>query len=176
MGISPLVYHLTMASFDIAFDWLLDSEDPKREYLSVPDAPPGAHAISGINSYSFPTAFNRIAAQTQSMRAPLVKSFYETYFWKYGSIESDEIAKRVFDMAVNAGSHVAIKLIQQALGATVDRDGILGVETLAAINAAPPAELVAAFQRARKCFYESIAAKNLENQKYLEGWLKRCER
>lgn len=165
-----------MASFDVAFEWLLDSEDSKRQCLAIPDAPPGAQAISGINSYSFPTAFNRIASVSPAFRMPLVKDFYQTYFWKYGGIESDEIAKRVFDMAVNAGSHVAVRLLQQALGSIVERDGILGVETLAAVNAAPPAKLVVAFQRARRGFYEAIAAKNPENEKYLEGWLLRCER
>jgi len=165
-----------MASFDIAFEWLMDSEDSRRECLSIPDAPPGAQAISGINSYSFPTAFKRIASVAPAFRMPLVKDFYETYFWRYGEIVSDEIAKRVFDMAVNAGSQVAIKLLQQALGPQVERDGILGVETITAVNAAPAAKLVVSFQRARRGFYEAIAAKNPENEKYLEGWLKRCER
>ena len=37
-----------MASFNVCYNWMMDSEDPAREYEIVPDC--GGYAISGINS------------------------------------------------------------------------------------------------------------------------------
>ena len=43
-----------MSIWTTAYNWMLDNEDAEREYKVVPDAPPGAFAISGINSAAFP--------------------------------------------------------------------------------------------------------------------------
>jgi predicted peptidoglycan binding protein len=167
------------ASYDVAFEWLMDSEDPARDCRAIEDAPPGAMAISGINSYMFPTTFHRLLAFPPSKRMPEVSRFYRGYFWEPSLLpqfESDEIAKRFFDASVNMGSQTATKLLQTALGGSLVVDGVMGMDTLQAVNAELPGVIVRAFQDARAQHYRDIVEGNPADEKYLEGWLRRAER
>ncbi len=165
-----------MANFDIAFEWMMHNEDPKREYATVNDAPPGAFAISGINSAAFPQDFANIAGMPQNQRGPAVELFYRRYFWNtwFDQLDSDDVAKRVFDTAVNMGPGTAVKLLQQALGPPVARDGAWGPATLQAANSTDPDALLTAFRRARIGYYETIAARSPELAKYLDQWRTRA--
>ena len=172
-----------MANWKVSFDWMMDSEDPARAYAVVPDAPPGAFAVSGINSAAFPGEFEAIAALAQNERALAVEQFYERNFWNqwFAQIDSDEVAKRVFDMAVNGGAGTSTRLLQQAVnsfhvGNPLETDGEWGPATVAAVNAVNPLTLVAAFQQTRCAYYECIVAKNPADARYLDGWLARAKR
>lgn len=181
-----------MASFDIAYDWMMDNEDAARKCASVPDpvavrlddspeiqqAKRTARAISGINSFSFPTDFAAIVAIDQASREPAVKRFYQLHFWNtyFEQLSSDEVAKRIFDEAVNAGSGTAVRLAQSAVGPSATKDGVWGPITLAGINAAAPDAFVAAYKRARVLLYETIALKNPALAGNLEGWKARANK
>jgi len=176
-----------MSCFNVCFDWMMDSEDPARAYAVVPDAPPGAFAVSGINSAAFPGEFEAIAALAQNERALAVEQFYERNFWNqwFAQIDSDEVAKRVFDMTVNGGAGTEIKLLQQAFNAVAAQtastahltvDGQLGPATVTAVNAVNLATLVAAFQKAQEDHYRAIVSANPADAKYLAGWLARAKR
>jgi lysozyme family protein len=163
-----------MANFDVCFDFLMDNEDAPRAYKQVPDV--GGEAISGINSAVFPSEYNLIALIPQLQRGPTVESFYKSHFWNkwLAQLESDDVAKRVFDAAVNMGPGTAVKLLQQAVnetfpgGGMVSEDGVWGPGTVAATNACGPTPLIAAFQRARCAHYEAIGGP------YLAAWLARA--
>jgi lysozyme family protein len=169
-----------MASFEIAYEWLMDNEDPERKYALVPDAPPGAHAISGINSAAYPSQFAAIAALPQAEREPKVKDFYQTIFWShwYDQLTYDDVAKRAFDAAVNMGAGTAVKLLQTAIeavtGITIGVDGDWGPMTLQAANNCNSDMLSAAFRRARVAHYREIVLKNPADAKYLDNWLIRA--
>jgi len=168
-----------MANFDIAFEWMMHNEDPRGEYALVKDAPaPTGQAISGINSVAFPTEFAAVFAIPQQERLPAVRAFYLKNFWNrwFYQLDSDELAKRVFDTAVNMGPGTAVKLLQQALGPPVARDGAWGPATLQAANSAAPDTLVAAFRRARICHYSIIAENNPADAKFLAGWEARASK
>lgn len=172
-----------MAVFLTSYFWMLDNEDSAHAYAVVPDAPPGAHAISGINSASFPSQFEAIKAIPQNQRGPAVQNFYQTQFWSkwFGQFTSDEVAKRVYDASVNMGPGTAVHLIQQAVNdsspATVlNEDGAWGPKTVGAVNACDPIALVAAFKGARVFHYECIVKANPADQKYLAAWTIRAEK
>ena len=171
-----------MASFDIAFAWLMSSEDPQYKYEDVPDAPPGARAISGINSAQQPEGYATVARVPQAQRAPIVKGFYQNTFWNryFDGLTSDELAKRVFDAAVNMGAGTAVRLLQTAIehssGLTDGIDGELGPQTVFRANACNPDMLAACFRQLRGDHYRAIAAAKPEESKYLNGWLARAER
>lgn len=171
-----------MASFDIAFEWLMDNEDAKREYAEVPDAPPGAHVISGINDSKFPNQFDVIATLPQAQRGPAVKAFYDGIFWNpwFGQLISDEVAKRVFDAAVNMGEGTAVKLLQTAIeaaaGISLGVDGEWGPATLHGANNCNPDMLAAAFRNVRSQHYREIVLNNPADAKYLNGWLARASK
>jgi len=168
-----------MADFDVAFNWMMDAEDRSRKYAVVPDYPPGSHAISGINSSSFPGAYQAIAALPQSTRGPAIENFYRTSFWNqwFSQLTSDELAKRVFDMAVNGGPGTAVKLLQEAIGdcgQTVSIDGKWGPNTVAAANACTESEIVLAFKAARAQRYRDIVERNPAESGFLDAWLTRA--
>jgi len=162
---------------------MLNNEDAAHSYAVVPDAPPGAHAISGINSSSFPSQFEAIQAIPQAQRGPSVQNFYLTQFWSkwFQQLTSDEVAKRVFDASVNMGPGTAVYLLQQAINdsspATVlNEDGLWGTKTVGAANACDPTSLVTAFKSARAFHYECIVKANPVDEKFLAGWLARSEK
>ncbi len=172
-----------MANWITAYNWMMDNEDSGRACAEAPDAPPGAFAISGINSASFPADYAAIAAAPQANREPLVQQFYANHFWNewYAQANADEVCKRVFDFAVNAGSSAAVRCLQQALntlngsdGAQLVEDGGWGPITLDAVNAADPASLVSAFQAARLAYYQAIVARNPSDAQYLAAWTARA--
>lgn len=171
-----------MADWITAYDWMMDFEDATRACAEVPDAPPGAFAISGINSASWPAECAAIAAVDQADREPLVQQFYQNHFWNkwFAQLVSDEVCKRVFDFAVNGGSGTAVRCLQQAVNslsaAAIAADGGWGPITLGAVNAADPAALVSAFQAQRVAYYQDIAASNPGLAQYLPAWTVRAQK
>ena len=170
-----------MASFDVAFDWLMESEDPRRTWAAKIDNN-GGGVIAGINSKTFPQAFADIQAIPQAERGLAVKTFYRVNFWNtwYAQLASDEVAKRVHDMAVNAGPATAVRLLQEALNEAgapaVTIDGAWGPHTLGETNACDEFQLVSAFKACRSQYYREIAERNSADQDDLRGWLARAER
>lgn len=178
-----------MASFDVALNWTLNFEDSQRQYAVVNDV--GGIAIAGINSRSFPTDCARIAALPQDQRAEPVAKFYQVNFWNqwYQQIASDEVAKRVFDMAVNGGTGAAVKCLQRAISDVMGEDeedehactvdGKWGPDTIGWANALNKGwtaeELVSAFKQLRGDHYRAIVSNNPEMAKYLNVWLARAE-
>ena len=172
-----------MADLTTCYLWMLENEDPTHAYAVVPDAPPGAHAISGINSAAFPSQFEAIEALPQNQRGPAVWSFYVDQFWNswFAQLVSDEVAKRVYDASVNMGPGTAVYLLQQAVNdsspATVlNEDSQWGPKTVGAANACDPVALVAAFKSARVFHYECIVKANPQEEKYLAAWITRAEK
>jgi lysozyme family protein len=174
-----------MADFTTAFQWAMHFEDPEMACAQVPDAPPAGcappcYAISGINSGAWPAQFASIAALPQAGRATAVQAFYEAQFWSpwLAQLVSDELAKRVFDFGVNAGSGTSVKMLQQAvnaLGGNLKVDGGWGPATLAAVNAADENALMQAFIAARAAHYQAIAAAHPADAPYLKLWLARAQ-
>ena len=152
----------------------MDNEDAGRNYATVPDT--GGEAISGINSAAYPKEFAAINVLEPDLREIAVHNFYFTEFWNkwYEQLTSDEVAKRVFDAAVNMGPGTACKLVQEAAGAVPD--GAWGPDTVAAINKCNPANLVTAFQQDRISHYQRIVAANPADAKYLAAWTARASK
>lgn len=171
-----------MSVFENAFAFMIQNEDATQAYKIVPDAPLGAFAISGINSFAFPNQYSLIAAIPQSQRGPAVKQFYQTTFWNHWleAIVSDDVVMRVFDASVNMGTGTGNKLLQTAInsvkGGCIEVDGELGTNTVNAANLCDSALLVLAFKNARCQHYQDIVAKNPSDQQYLNEWLLRAKK
>jgi lysozyme family protein len=179
-----------MADFTTAYNWMMDNEDAARACKQVSDAPPAGftgacYAISGINSGAWPAQFATIAALPQTEREPSVQQFYQDHFWNswYAQIQSDDLCKRVFDFAVNGGGNPAVRCLQQAvnsLGADgagpIAEDGGWGPATVAAVNAADPGALVAAFIAKRVAHYQAIVDAHPNDAQYLTAWTARAQK
>jgi lysozyme family protein len=164
-----------MADFQEAESFLMHNEDANLAHAIVPDAPPGAHAISGINSVAYPKEYADIAAIPQAQRGSAVDSFYQIHFWNKweGQLISQAVADRVYDFAVNAGPGTAVKVFQTAIntiGGNITVDGGWGPSTVEAANACDPTALIEAFKTERDNRYVAIAKANPSLAKYLQQW------
>ena len=109
--------------------------------------------------------------------------FYAQRFWKplkLNMLESQAVATRVLDMAVNAGNTRAVKILQKAVNSMVDEglklkvDGQLGPKTRGAANSLDGVELMAVLREKHAAFYKAIAKKNPNLKVFLKGWLRRA--
>lgn len=98
-----------------------------------------------------------------------VKPLYKKNYWDavLGDLLPSGLDYAAFDFAINAGPVASRKMIQRALG--VVADGLIGPNTLKAINEADAKELIQKFSDAKTTFYKSLGNFNV----YGTGWLKR---
>lgn len=114
---------------------------------------------------------------------------YRRCWWDrycYGVIEDQDVATKVFDIAVNmgarvvfkdgtiAGAHVLLQRALNALGLRVSEDGHLGPRTIAAVNEADPRRLLVELCAQQTARYREIVAKRPRSAKYLNGWMARA--
>lgn len=125
-----------MMDFDTAFNTLLKHEGDYSNHRSDP---------GGKTRYGITEAVAREVGYRGDMRElpiDLAKRIYKSRYWDAVRAEELPAAIRyaVFDAAVNSGPRQAIRWLQRAVGAT--DDGIIGPQTLAAVRAADPEQLV----------------------------------
>lgn len=79
-----------------------------------------------------------------------------------------------YDAMVNMRPRVAVKILQQAVGAGVD--GVFGRKTAEAARAVPDRKAAALKMLAlRRSFYRDLAASKPEKARFLKGWLNRVD-
>jgi len=146
----------------------------------------GIHTNKGVTYQSWVSVFgenevDRFLKMSQKDWGLIFKSKY----WdavKGDDIKSQAIANVLVSWAWGSGDKTAVKQIQRVLGVT--RDGIIGKQTLGAINKSNEVELFAECIKAREMFFryisnpmnasgqkQRIAFTN--NQRFLKGWLNR---
>jgi lysozyme family protein len=144
--------------FDFIFDYVMDHEDAGRTGVITRDA--GGLTRFGICRKYHPEEYPALAQMSVAdalARAHIL--FMRDYCPRaITRIESDRVAAKIVDIDFNLGSAlgkargVGIWIAQAAcdmLGQEVAEDGVLGPQTLAAINSCDPEELLDAM-----CSYE----------------------
>ncbi len=110
----------------------------------------------------------------------MVKEFYKhTFYDKYKieSINSGSLQEIIFDWCVNSGywgSCGVQKVLNRFFDCDLKLDGIIGKNTIKAINSCPPELLFNTIKTARIHYYNTIAQRG-QNHKFLKGWLRRIE-
>jgi lysozyme family protein len=90
--------------------------------------------------------------------------------WMADNIKSQSVANLLVDWVWNSGSY-GIKIPQSVIG--VDIDGIVGQNTLNAVNAADPATLFQKLKIARLQYINRICVAHPANLKFKQGWINR---
>lgn len=90
--------------------------------------------------------------------------------WKADEIKSQAVANILVDWVWASGSH-GIKRPQRLLG--VKADGIVGKQTIAALNAMDAATLFTMIKDDRAKFIDEICKARPKNEKYRKGWMNR---
>lgn len=166
-----------MAAFDEIVTWVLRQEDSTLSGRIVDLGDSHGLTRFGVTSVDNPGApLGFFSSMPIAQALEIAKEIYRERYWNpiHGDeITSDAIAAPLFSFAVNDGVHQAVRLLQQALG--VQQDGILGDQTLAALNSADPDATAAALRAAQESFYRRIVAANPDRAKFLNGWLARAQ-
>jgi lysozyme family protein len=102
-------------------------------------------------------------------------ALYKSQWWdRYGyeQIHAQDVATKVFDLAVNMGArqaHIVVQRALRAVGKVVKEDGILGPVTIEAINNYQPRGLLPAIRSEAAGFY-----RGLNRPQFIAGWLNRA--
>lgn len=105
----------------------------------------------------------------------LVANFYRVNFWdvnKLDQFNDQQLANTVYDFGVNSGTDRAAKTLQQCL--SIPADGIVGPQTINAVNAAKEPDLYNQYNEMRRLFYENLATHPGQHQ-FLASWLSRLK-
>ncbi len=108
----------------------------------------------------------------------LVKDFYRKTFYhayRIEDIKNGSLQEVIFDWCVNSGrwgSRGVQRVLNQHFDYDLMLDGIIGRNTISAINTCTPIDLFDAIKAARIRYYHTIA-QNGQNYKFLKGWLRR---
>lgn len=92
--------------------------------------------------------------------------------WQADKIKSQKLANILVDWVWGSGVY-GIKIPQRILG--VKQDGIVGDETLKALNAQDQDKLFQVIYEARKKYLNDITISRPTNKRFLRGWLNRLE-
>jgi len=161
-----------MANFDQAIPIILKHEGG---YVNDPHDP-GGETKYGISKRSYPQL------DIKSLTEERAKEIYYKDWWdkyRYGGINDQGVATKIFDMAVNMGARQAHKLLQRAANEVMGHknlaeDGIIGPQTLAVVNSVDSKRLLSALRNHQANFYRELARKNSSLAKFLKGWLNRA--
>jgi lysozyme family protein len=148
--------------FDTAFQRLIGHEGG---YVNDP-RDPGGETKFGISQRSYP------GEDIPGLTLERAKAIYRRDFWGPAGCDAvpDGIKFDLFDMAVNSGVKPAVRTLQRAAGlAERSVDGVLGPQTLRAVQAMPPAWLTARFNGARLAFMADLT----NWPAFSRGWAKR---
>jgi len=103
----------------------------------------------------------------------LVLDFYRANFWdKYrlSEVNDQAVAAWIYDHAVNGGGRGAM-WVQEAVG--VAADGVIGPQTIRAINAADPQALLAKARDLAVAYRLKKVRENPDQKQFLHSWLVR---
>lgn len=173
-----------MANFEQAFQLMIAHEGG---YVNDPDDP-GGETYKGVarKIHSKWDGWQNVDMRKREPGFPAnldkdvqlqeaIADFYRITFWdkiQGDKIENQDIAESIFDFGVNAGTGTSVSLAQLVVG--VKSDGIIGQNTLSALNAIEPPFFLSAFTVAKIARYVNIVKKRPTSRKYFYGWVLRA--
>lgn len=179
-----------MADFNIAVEFVLKNEGG----LVNDQADPGGITNFGVTAkYLMDNNFWRFDFNgdgvidvadmklfTQDDAIFVYKNWWDKF--NYYLLANTELAKRVFDFAVNCGQHIAIEKLQQALNFAYPEtplcvDGALENQTADKTNSIPEDAMwrfIGRFKSIRVNYYDELISNNHALAKFKVGWLKRA--
>ncbi len=95
---------------------------------------PGGETKYGISKRSYPNE------DIKNLTIERAKEIYYRDFWMYMGLDkiiSEQISGEMFDTCVNMGCHTSVRIAQKALqflGEDIEVDGLIGPNTISAIN------------------------------------------
>ena len=111
------------------------------------------------------------------------KEIYKKYFWdpnKYGSIEDQGLATKVFDLAVNMGSKNANRILQRSINTTgkfdIQTDGVIGSKTINAANGCAATFIQDVMRVEAGLYYNQLIVNKPSLSVFRNGWMNRANK
>jgi lysozyme family protein len=158
-----------MSVFEIAAKWTMDAEGGYGNSSS--DL--GGETNIGISKRSYPHL--DIKNLTRETALPIYKSdFWDKY--QIGEIHDQSLANQIFDMVFNMNYTKAVYCIQRAIKTTmgIDVDGVMGGETLRALNILEPKAILNAVRVERMRHYLKRITENRTQLVNMPSWTRRA--
>ena len=131
---------------------------------------------AAINAYSDLKKAS-VALYNDDALVNLVANFYKKTYWdalSLDAVNSQLKANELFCFAVNVGTKSAMRVLQDMLG--LQCDGIMGQETLRALNNYNEQAFDVDFDRAEIAYYRNLIRKNPRLGIYERGWENRARK
>ena len=186
---TTLPMEANMADFSPAFQFVMQHEDAARSGKVTVDA--GGRTRFGIAEKFHPDLPGEFFTGPAEDALKVAEEIMRRDYWdrmRLSEIASQNLANKLFDMAVNMGVHQAGVYAQRAVngllagrapasGAALRlvEDGVIGERTLSAINAVDPIALHQLLCELSRQHYRHIASINPAQAANVQGWLKRAD-
>lgn len=157
-----------MADFESAVAKTLIQEGGARITNDPND--PGGLTKYGISKRAYPNV------DIVNLTEKEAKEIYKRDYWNRvqgNEIKEQSLAENIFDTAVNMGVKTTGRLVQLTLGVQ-PVDGIIGRQTLKALNQADAEKFLTEFTLTKIARYAHLCNKNKSLSKYLLGWINRA--
>lgn len=105
----------------------------------------------------------------------LVYEFYKKEFWdkmRLDEVESDLKASEIFIFGVNVDTKPAVRVLQRLLNVAVD--GVMGAQTLKALNAYDEDKFNTDFDSYEIAYYANLVSQKPKFKVYASGWKNRA--
>lgn len=113
------------------------------------------------------------------------KEIYRERYWNrpgIWAIADPRVQSKVFDVGINCGPRTAIALLQKAINVArpasrvgpVEVDGVLGAQTLTALDRCDEDVLLGALCAEQRCFYLKVVEHDPKQKRFLSAWLRRA--
>ena len=161
--------HIMNQNFDKCMEMLLQHEGGFVDGNKIGD--PGGLTNMGVTKKTWDDFYGDDIDEQRMRNITVedIKPIYRTNYWDRCRCQDlpSGVDWAVFDWAVNSGPGRAAKALQKAVGAF--EDGVVGPQTLMAVNASQPSEIVNRMAVYRDCYYRSLG----HFDKFGKGWLRR---
>lgn len=153
--------------FSMAINKILAQEGG---YVCDPDDP-GGETKFGISRRSYPDLDIENLTRDEA-----IAIYHQDWWQKYGyeAIEDPDLAAKIISLAVNMGPGTAHTHLQLAVMKTSDKiiklDGIIGPQTISAVNSHPSPRLLLAELKLMVIKYYA----DINNPTFLRGWIYRA--
>ncbi len=137
--------------------------------------PNGAKARLGINSKYNPDMPPEFWTCDVAQALEMAAIREQARYWQplhIDGVASQDVANKIFDMAINTSVREAGVLTQRALA--LKEDGMIGPITLAAIASADPVVLLDRLRVELRAYYEEIEALHPDLARWMHGYLVRA--
>lgn len=167
-----------MISFDNALAYVLENEGG---WSNDPTDAGGCtnYGLTLHDCLLFPEYGIHSCEDLKHIKLDVVKKIYYQLYWRFGLVNNQQVATKIFDIVVNLGLTGGSRVVQRAVNQCnvfVAVDGQWGVQTERAVNRVASEKLLPSLVANLKAYYRKIADNHPAQEKFLDGWLVRAER